>query len=139
MAIGLWEHLTGVFEATYKNNVPGKGKTKLDGAFGRMTQHLNRKIDEGEGFNSAEELYNLLQKFPLQYTEYHLLDLKRDQVNWTRAVPKDVEKESFGREMYLISNNRNGKIMGKCHSNHGAGRELTCLEPQSKYFQFLFS
>jgi len=136
MAIGLWKEDTGIDELTYKNNVPGKGKTKLDGAFGRMTQHLHRKVDEGESFDSAEELFEIMNKFPLQYTEYHLLDLKRDQVNWTRVLPKEVEDESFGREFYLLTNS-NGIIAGNCYSGFGEGRILVCLEPKSKFFDLV--
>lgn len=136
MAIGLWKDMTGIDEVTYKNNVPGKGKTKLDGAFGKMTQHLHRKVDEGNSFNSAEELFQLMKKFPLQYTVYHLLNLKRDQVNWTAQLPKCLDDESFGREFYLLTNN-DGRVIGKCYSNHSKGRELACLNPDSKSMIFL--
>ena len=142
MAIGLWDKLTGVFEATYKTNVPGKGKTKLDGKFGKMTQHLHRIIDEGGSFDTAEELYELLRQHPLEHTEYHLLDLKRDQVNWICSIPAEVEATPFEREMYLLSNEVKEErgsavktvILGKNHSNHGAGKILHCLEPKGVSF-----
>ena len=100
-----------------------------------MTQHLTRKVDEGESFNTAGELFNIMKKFPLRFTEYHLLDLKRDKVNWSGSLPDEVEKESFGREYYLIKNMEgDGKnIVGYCYSNRSEGKHLPYLDPESKW------
>ena len=114
------ERTGGVTEITYKNNVPGKGKTTLDGLFGILTQHLNGLVDEGHSFECAEELYDLLKKNPLQYTEIHLLNLDRKIINdWT--VPKFIEKYRLGRSYYLIKHVSDTEAKAFFHSRHGDG------------------
>jgi hypothetical protein len=44
VAMPLWDERTGVTELTYKHNVPGKGKTGLDGQFGVLSHHLKRLV-----------------------------------------------------------------------------------------------
>ena len=124
-AMTRWFDLCGVTEKTYKNNVPGKGKSPLDGQFGVLGQSLTRQVDEGGAFSTAEELYELLLERPLQYTEYYLLDLKRDLVNW--KVTKEIEKLPLSRGFYLLKN-ENGKVTGYPHSRHGAGKRLSLLD-----------
>ena len=134
-AMAHWFRLSGIMEKTYKNNVPGKGKSPLDGQFGIQGQSLTRQIDEGGSFTTVKELYNLLLERPLQYTEYHLLDLKRDHVDWT--VKKGVEKLPLSRGFYLLKN-ENGKITGFPHSRHGKGRRLTLLD-EGKFDFIIYS
>jgi hypothetical protein len=43
-AMPLWKYRTGVEELTYKHNVPGKGKTGLDGQFGVLSQKLKQLV-----------------------------------------------------------------------------------------------
>ena len=124
-AMAHWFRRCGVTEKTYKNNVPGKGKSPLDGQFGIQGQSLTRQIDEGGSFSNVAELYSLLLERPLQYTEYHLLDLKRDILNW--KVDKKIEKLPLSRGFYLLKN-EGGKISGFPHSRHGTGRRLTLLD-----------
>ena len=132
-AMAHWFRLTGIMEKTYKNNVPGKGKSPLDGQFGIQGQSLTRQIDDGGSFSTVEELYSLLLERPLQYTEYHLLDLKRHLVDW--RVEKEVEKLPLSRGYYLLKN-ENGKITGFPHSRHGTGKRLIALDEGK--FEILF-
>ena len=124
-AMAHWFRISGIIEKTYKNNVPGKDKSPLDGQFGIQGQSLTRQIDEGGSFSTVEELYELLLERPLQHTEYHLLDLKRDLVDW--GVEKDIEKLPLSRGYYLLTN-ENGKITGFPHSRHGKGKRLPLLD-----------
>ena len=124
-AMSHWFRLCGVMERTYKNNVPGKGKSPLDGQFGIQGQSLTRQVDEGGSFRNVEELYDLLLQCPLQYTEYHLLDLKRGVQDW--RVTKEIEKLPLSRGFYLLQNDH-GKITGFPHSRHGTGRRLYVLD-----------
>ena len=124
-AMAHWHSLCGITEKTYKNNVPGKGKSPLDGQFGIQGQSLTRQVDEGGSFSTVEELYDLLLQRPLEYTEYHLLDLKRGFWDW--KVSKEIEKLPLSRGFYLLKND-NGQITGYPHSRHGAGRRLPLLD-----------
>jgi len=118
----------GVTEVSYKNNVPGKGKTTLDGLFGILTQHLNLLVDEGYSFDSAEELYELLTMFPLNHTEFHLLNLNRNLADeWD--VPKFIEKFKLGRSYYLMKRKNNEEVKAFCHSRHGDGKTLSLVNP----------
>lgn len=129
--IALWKEKTGVFEKTYKNNVPGKGKTPLDGHFGVMTQDLNLRVDEGECFNDAKELVDICMKYPLNFTEYHLLDINREKIAGRWKVSKTIEKLKLGRTYYLLTN-EDGVVNGKCHSRHSKGIPLQALYSEEK-------
>ena len=135
-AMASWLRRCGVLEKTYKNNVPGKGKSALDGQFGIQGQSLTRQIDEGGSFSTAEELYDLLLERPLQYTEYHLLDLKRGATSW--AVSKEVEKLPLSRGFYLLKND-GGKITGFPHSRHSTGRRLHLLDEGESFYNNITS
>ena len=130
-SFGKWnkERTGSLFEMSYKNNVPGKGKTSLDGLFGILTQHLNRLIDEGYSFDSAETLYNLLKKIPLQHTEFHLLSLDRNSTeDW--SVPKFIENYKLGRSFYFLKrSNNNEEVKAFCHSRHGDGKIISFAKP----------
>ena len=67
-----WERRTEgkVKEISYKNNVPGKGKSSLDGQFGVFTQVLNGAVDEGESFTNEKELFKICEQYPLENTYY---------------------------------------------------------------------
>lgn len=113
-----------VIEITYKNNVPGKGKTSLDGLFGILAQFINRLVDEGHSFDSAEELYNLLKENPIEHTEFHLLNLNRKLTDaW--ETPKFIEKYQLGRSYYFMKRVSNDKARVYCHSRHGEGKVLS--------------
>ena len=122
----------GVTELTYKNNVPGKGKTTLDGLFGILTQHLNDLVDQGESFETAEELYNLLKKDPLQHTEFHLLNIDREKADKEWVIPKFIEKFKLGRSYYLLKRVSNSEAKAFCHSRHGEGKTISFAKPEGK-------
>lgn len=123
------ERTGGVTEVSYKNNVPGKGKTTLDGLFGILTQHLNDLVDKGHSFETAEELYKLLKKFPLNYTEFHLLDLDRKLLE-DFVIPKFVESYKLGRTYYLMKRVNATTAKAYYHSRHGNGKILSFTKPQ---------
>ena len=128
----------GVIEITYKNNVPGKGKTTLDGLFGILTQHINRLIDEGHFFNSAETLYKLLIDNPIEHTEFHLLNLDRKLTDdW--KVPKFVKKYQLGRSYYFMLRTSDSKAKVFCHSRHGKGKVLSFVKLGKKLIIFINS
>ena len=86
---------------------------------------LNQAVNEGESFASSEELYEVCMKFPLNFTEYHLLEMNRQELNWDN-IPKAIERMKIGRTHYLIRN-IGGKIVGFHHSRHSKGEELPQL------------
>ena len=133
------EYRTGsVVEMTYKNNVPGKGKTSLDGLFGILTQHINRLIDEKHSFDSAETLYKILTDNPIEHTEFHLLNLNRKLTDdW--KVPKFVEKYQLGRSYYFMLRTSDDKAKVFCHSRHGKGKVLSFAKHGKKLIIFINS
>ena len=134
---GIWnEDRTGsVIEVSYKNNVPGKGKTTLDGLFGILTQHLNCLVDDGKGFDSAEELYNLLTDNPIQHTEFHLLNLNQELTDDWEA-PRFIRKFKLGRSYYFMLRESNNKAQVFCHSRHGQGKVISFVNPPAKGKRF---
>ena len=88
--IAQWEKMTGIVELSYKNLVPGKGKTSLDGLFGILTYLIHQMVDKGGSFTTASELYELLTSSPLRYTEYHLLKLDREKVQKNGESPRPL-------------------------------------------------
>ena len=117
----------GVTEMSYKNNVPGHGKGPMDGQFGVYGQDLNRRVDEGEEFETGEALYDLSVKYPLNFTEYHFLSLQRDKMAcW--GVSKSITDMKLGRSFYLLKRDNDGTIKGYCHSRHGEGKQLNFQE-----------
>ena len=126
-SFGLWTKLRtgGVEEVTYKKNVPGKGKSSLDGHFGVLTQEINLQVDEGASFGSAKELYELCLQHPLKCTEYHLFDPQRNKVQY--KIPQDIVDLKLGRTYYFLSF-IDGKVKGFCHSRHGNGKSLPSLQ-----------
>ena len=94
------------------------------GLFGILTQHINRLVDEGNSFDSAEKLYTLLTENPIEHTEFHLLNLNRNLTDeW--EVPKYIEKYQLGRSYYFMSRVSNSKARVYCHSRHGEGKVLS--------------
>ena len=81
-AMPRWFDLTNgeLTEVSFKVSVSGGGKTSLDGQFGIMTQHLKRLVNHGKSFSTAEELYDLLVKYPLRYSEFHLFQPRQNSM-----------------------------------------------------------
>ena len=126
--IAKWYALTGVREASYKTMVPGCGKTSLDGMFGILGQHLSRLVDQGESFNSAEELWGLLDRNPLKYSFFHLFQPQRSKVSYFDAEDTGIKSLKLRSLFYLITCDDDGKVWGFCHSRHGKGLRLEMLE-----------
>lgn len=126
-AMPRWSELTDIFEISYKVSVSGGGKTSLDGLFGILTQHLKRLVNYGHSYSTAEELYNLLVKFPLRHTEFHLyLPKRRHLIDWstTKAID-DLSLKSF----YLMTYD----VESRCtkayyHSRHSKGIHLKAID-----------
>jgi hypothetical protein len=59
-------------ERTCKTSVAGCGKTALDGMFGVLSQHLAKLNDKGYSYKSADELWDLMNEFPLNFSYFHL-------------------------------------------------------------------
>jgi hypothetical protein len=132
--IAKWRGLTGVREASYKTMVPGCGKTSLDGMFGILGQHLSRLVDQGESFNSAEELWGLLDRFPLKYSFFHLFKPQRTKAFYFDPNDAGIKNLKLRSSFYLIKCDDDGKVWGFCHSRHGKGVRLDMLEVPHKEF-----
>lgn len=126
--IAKWHALTGVHEASYKTMVPGCGKTSLDGMFGILGQHLSRLVDQGESFNSAEELWGLLDQNPLKYSFFHLFQPQRNKVSYFDPEDTGIKNLKLRSLFYLITCDDDGKVWGFCHSRHGKGLRMEMLE-----------
>ena len=127
-SFGIWNGKNGeVVEVSYKNNVPGQGKSPMDGGFGVYAQDLERRVDEGEEFETAKELYDLSVKFPLNFTEYHLLDFQRDKIKFD--ISKSIEDMKLGRRYYFLHRSIDETRKGYCHSRHGNGKTLNFDSP----------
>ena len=122
-----WEHRTGIFEATYKNNVPGQGKGPLDGQFGIQSQAINGAVNDGHSFESAEQLYEICKEYRLENTFYYLLDLKRDKVNFSNESDKCIKDLKLGRRHYLLRNEKE-EVIAHTHSRHGKGESIPLLK-----------
>ena len=98
-AMTIWGDLAEVksacYETAYKVMVAGCGKTALDGMFGVLTMHLVRLINYGHSFEGAEELYNLLVRFPLQHSEYHLFRPNRNLLSWPKPKAASQLKKAY--------------------------------------------
>ena len=98
-AMTIWgdiaEQTPACYETAYKMMVAGCGKTALDGMFGVLTMHLVRLVNYGHSFEGAEELYNLLVRFPLQHSEYHLFRPNRNLLNWPKPKATTQLKKAY--------------------------------------------
>ena len=121
--IALWSSLANIDELTYKTMVPGCGKTNLDGMFGVLTRHLCRIVDGGKTFRTASELFDILVKDPLNHTEVHLFQPKRNLVKWNFLPKKTAEKMSFSN--YYLLEHKENKTTAKSHSRHGSVQNMT--------------
>ena len=99
-------------------------QTNLDGMFGVLTRHLHRLVDGGASFKNATELYNLVAEHPLKHSEFHLFLPQRSLINW-KVDAKLVEK--LGSYYFLEYNTKTGNTIGKIHSRHSMGTQLTQL------------
>ena len=131
-----WKERTGIEEVSYKNNVPGKGKSPLDCQFGVFTQKLNRAVDEGESFDDVNSLYDICLKYPLKNTHYHLLDLNRSKVNFDKDVHRAIVNLNIGRKYYLLLN-EGDHVRGFTHSRHGEGESIPLLKGTSSVCHFI--
>ena len=131
-AIGIWEELCFIIEESYKTMVPGCRKTNLDGMFGVLSRHLAYLISQGHSFSNARELYELLRKYPLKHTEFHLYVPQRGVVDWN--VTKSVVKLGLNQN-YLLAH-EDGKPIARAHSRRGQPKELdaTLKEFASSFF-----
>ena len=147
-AMKMWDDLArengGCYETAYKVMVAGCGKTALDGEnlycyhkidhssgtlthpplllgmFGVLTMHLARLVNYGHSFEGAEDIYNLLKRFPLQHSEFHLFKPNRKLLIWP-APAKNCQLKQF----YLVEYERDNQIAsGKYHSGHGTKVEF---------------
>lgn len=129
--IAKWHALTGIREASNKIMVPGCGKTSLDGMFGILGQHLSRLVDQGESFNSAEELWGILDRFPLKYSFFHLFKPQRSKAFYLNPRDTAIKNLKLRSSFYLMTCDDDGKVWGFCHSRHGTGVRLEMLEERS--------
>lgn len=80
--------------------------------FGILTMHLARLINYGHSFDGAEDIYNLLVLFPLQYSEFHYFDPKRNLLTWPEASAA-AKLASY----YIVNYKREERIaVGQFHS-----------------------
>ena len=98
-AMTIWgdlaEEMSACYEIAYKVMVAGCGKTALDGMFGVLTMHLMRLVNYRHSFEGAEELYNLLVRFPLQHSEYHLFRPNRNILSWPKPKATTQLKKAY--------------------------------------------
>lgn len=128
-----WYLLTNqaIVETSFKVMVSGGGKTSLDGLFGIMTQHLNRLVNHGHSFATAEELYELLVKFPLRHSEFHLFQPNRDNmVDW--SVTREIEELGIKSFYRLEYDEENECTTAFYHSRHSVGVRLNAVDEFGK-------
>ena len=83
--------------------------------FGVLTMHLARLVHYGHSFEGAEDLYNILARFPLQHSFFHLFKPKREELN----IPKPTDAKELSN-LYLVTYDKDkGIVIGKYHSKFG--------------------
>ena len=83
--------------------------------FGILTMHLARLVNYGHSYQGAEEIYRLLRRFPLQYSEFHLFSPQRNLLIW----PKPKQNTTL-KQFYLVEYDRESQeASAKYHSGHG--------------------
>ena len=82
--------------------------------FGVLTMHLARLVNHGHSYESASDVYKLLERFPLQHTFVHLM---KPQQN-TLPFPTPSDKASLSN-FHLIKYNRKDRVaVGRYHSQY---------------------
>lgn len=127
------------YEKAYKVMVAGCGKTALDGTcifnkmlqnykkyhlshislinigmFGILTMHLVRLVNYGHSFQTANDLFDLLQQFTLKRSTFHVFKPQRNLLSWP-TINKTTSK--LNRLHLLEFDAEKQKAFGKFHSN----------------------
>lgn len=128
------------YETSYKVSVAGCGKTQLDvsyyyyfstllfffiklptynknsfyhhGMFGVLTMHLGRLVNYGHSYQNAEDLFNMLSNFPLQYSFFHLFKPMRNKL----PIPTPNDKASLSNFHLIRFDATKGIAKGRYHS-----------------------
>ena len=85
----MWKHTTNgkIDEVSFKISVSGNGKTNLDGLFGIIQAMIGSIIEEGNSFDSAKELYELLASNPILASFYTHFVPNRTIIHDVKKVP----------------------------------------------------
>lgn len=107
--MAVWDDIAkaqnGAYEVSYKVSVAGCGKTALDGLFGVLTMHLLRLVNHGHSYEKAEDIFRILQEFPLQHTHVHLFTPQRNQI----PIPKPKDDSGLSN-FHLVLYDRKSQI-----------------------------
>ena len=93
--------------------------------FGVLTMHLTRLVNHGHSYKGAEDLFDLLSRYPLNHSFFHLFRPKRKSVNFPTPPDNNAGLSNF----HFISFDRDiGEAYGKYHSDIGT-KTLLQLHP----------
>ena len=82
--------------------------------FGILTMHLLRLVNYGHSYQSAKDLFDLLQQFPLQRSTYHLFKPHRNLLSWPAINKKTLKL----KRLHLLEfDSEKQKAFGKYHSD----------------------
>ena len=81
--------------------------------FGVLTMHIGRLVNNGHSFDGAEDLFNLLSKFPLQHSFFHLFKPKRKKL----PIPTPKDKTALSNFHLITFDNESGIAKCRYHSD----------------------
>jgi len=87
---------------------------RITGMFGVLTMHLIRLVNYGNSYEGAEDIYDLLVRFPLQHTIFHLFNPKRKLL----IFPKPKANNQLGRFYLLEFDGDAQEASAKYHSGY---------------------
>ena len=89
--------------------------------FGVLTMHLARLVNYGHSYETAEDIFDLLLRYPLNHTYVHLYKPKRKYLPY----PKPRNAAAGLSNFHLIEyDNEKGTAAGKFHSHIGTETKL---------------
>ena len=82
--------------------------------FGVLTMHLTRLVSHGHSYESASDIYNLLERFPLNNTFVHLMSPQRKSL----PFPTPNDKAGLSSFHLITYNSKDRKAFGRYHSQY---------------------
>lgn len=79
-----------------------------------LTMHLARIVSYGHSFESANDIYNLLEKYPLQHTHIHLMRPQRNSL----PIPEPQASSQLSTFHLVGYNSKMRMATAKFHSQY---------------------
>ena len=76
--------------------------------------HLARLVSYGHSYENAEDLYGLLEKFPLEHSFFHLLDPQRNSL----PIPSPSNKSGLSNFHHIKYNRGKRAAEARYHSKY---------------------